>query len=58
MNGHNTSGLQKDVVPFKLLYITPERLTQSADLIQTLIEMNDRKQIARLVVDEAHCISE
>ena len=37
----------------KLLYITPERLRSGA-----FLELLSRIQIARLVVDEAHCISE
>lgn len=42
----------------KLLYVTPERLAKSDALRQILAKLYDRKLLARIVVDEAHCISE
>ena len=59
LNSSQSSDEQRDVLGLvragrvKLLYITPERLRSGAflDLMQSV-------KIARLVVDEAHCISE
>ena len=59
LNSSQSSDEQQDVLSLvranrvKLLYITPERLRSGAflNLLQSV-------QIARLVVDEAHCISE
>ena len=59
LNSSQSSDEQRDVLSLvragrvKLLYITPERLRSGAflNLLQSI-------KIARLVVDEAHCISE
>ncbi len=59
LNSSQTMDEQRDVLSLvragrvKLLYITPERLRSGAflDLLQSV-------KLARLVVDEAHCISE
>ncbi|ORX52995.1 ATP-dependent DNA helicase [Piromyces finnis] len=40
----------------KLLYVTPE-LMATSNFRNQLINLNKRKLLARLVVDEAHCIS-
>ena len=40
-----------------LLYITPEKLQANSTLRKTLDFLYDRRQIARLVVDEAHVIA-
>ena len=44
--------------PLKLLYITPEKLSASSKLIQTLQSLHNRKLLDRFVIDEAHCISQ
>ena len=42
----------------RLVYLTPEMLNKS-DRIQSVIqELHDRGQLARFVVDEAHCVSQ
>lgn len=59
LNSSQSQDEQRDILGLvragrvKLLYITPERLRSGAfvDLLQSV-------QLARLVVDEAHCISE
>ena len=41
----------------KLLYVTPEMLVHNTRLMQLLQQLAARRQLARLVVDEAHCVS-
>ncbi|KAJ7133631.1 P-loop containing nucleoside triphosphate hydrolase protein [Mycena epipterygia] len=41
----------------RLLYITPEKLC-TPEFIQILSKLYEQKELNRLVVDEAHCISE
>ena len=40
----------------RLLYVTPERLQQSVHLRSSLARLHAAGRIARLVVDEAHCV--
>ena len=42
----------------KLLYLTPEKLTQSDRLQGALTQLYKRKRLERFVIDEAHCVSE
>lgn len=42
----------------KLLYITPEQIIATNPIIQILTMPNDKKQLARFVFDEAHCVSD
>ncbi|KAI8802231.1 P-loop containing nucleoside triphosphate hydrolase protein [Cladochytrium replicatum] len=42
----------------KLAYVTPEMLNKSAKIRDILKELHRRKDIARFVVDEAHCVSQ
>ena len=42
----------------KLLYLTPERLAKSVTLRELLKSLYEKKLLSRIVVDEAHCISE
>lgn len=41
----------------KLLYVTPEQLARSGALRSALSALHGRGMLARLVVDEAHCVS-
>lgn len=41
-----------------LLYITPEMLQKSDTLMRTLETLNANSKFARLVIDEAHCVSQ
>ncbi len=41
----------------KLLYLTPEKLNLSGKLTKMLTSLYNRDRIARLVIDEAHCVS-
>jgi superfamily II DNA helicase RecQ len=42
----------------KMLYITPERVVSSQTFIKTLKSLNERKLLQRIVIDEAHCVSQ
>lgn len=41
----------------KLLYITPEKISASAFLQETFASMHAKGNLARFVIDEAHCVS-
>lgn len=42
----------------ELLYITPEMLSKNQMLIKALEKLHHRNRLARLVIDEAHCVSQ
>jgi bloom syndrome protein len=42
----------------QLLYVTPEMLTRSNAVIGEFERLNKRNRLARLVIDEAHCVSQ
>ncbi|RMZ80941.1 hypothetical protein DV737_g2780, partial [Chaetothyriales sp. CBS 132003] len=42
----------------QLLYITPEMLTKSGKLNRALDDLFARQKLARIVIDEAHCVSQ
>jgi bloom syndrome protein len=42
----------------KILYVTPEKIVQSDYLRQKLSVLMDRRQFKRIVIDEAHCVSQ
>ncbi|KAJ6028474.1 Bloom syndrome protein [Penicillium herquei] len=42
----------------ELLYITPEMLSKNLTLIKAFEKLHRRNRIARLVIDEAHCVSQ
>ena len=42
----------------QLLYITPEMINKSQVMVNALRELYKRKKLARIVIDEAHCVSE
>jgi len=42
----------------KLLYVTPERLTNSDRLLDILDKLYMQESLARFVIDEAHCVSQ
>ena len=42
----------------KVLFVTPEKLSQSEKLNALLKTLEERKKLARIVVDEAHCVSQ
>uniref|UniRef100_A0A8C1G8R7 RecQ-like DNA helicase BLM n=1 Tax=Cyprinus carpio TaxID=7962 RepID=A0A8C1G8R7_CYPCA len=44
--------------PIKLLYATPEKVCASGRMINALQNLYERGLLARLVIDEAHCVSQ
>ena len=42
----------------QLLYITPEMISKSQTMVNALRGLYERKKLARIVIDEAHCVSE
>jgi RecQ family ATP-dependent DNA helicase len=41
-----------------MLYITPEMVAKNENMLNTLERLHRRKRLARLVIDEAHCVSQ
>jgi bloom syndrome protein len=41
-----------------LLYVTPEKISASSRLLDTLQGLYRRDKLARFVIDEAHCVSQ
>lgn len=42
----------------QLLYITPEMISKSQAIVQAFHDLHQRKKLARIVIDEAHCVSQ
>ena len=42
----------------QLLYITPEMISKSQAIVNTFQDLHRRKRLARIVIDEAHCVSQ
>jgi bloom syndrome protein len=42
----------------QLLYITPEMITKSNHILTVLSRLHQNKKLARIVIDEAHCVSQ
>ncbi|KAK3337102.1 hypothetical protein B0T19DRAFT_60578 [Cercophora scortea] len=42
----------------QLLYVTPEMVNKSQAFISGLLKIYRRKKLARIVIDEAHCVSQ
>lgn len=42
----------------QLLYITPEMISKSQVIISAFHDLHQRKKLARIVIDEAHCVSQ
>ena len=54
-------GCLKDQQPQRfcqLLYITPEMINKSQAMLSVLRDLHDRGKLARIVIDEAHCVSQ
>ena len=42
----------------QLLYITPEMINKSQQILNALSTLHNKKKLARIVIDEAHCVSQ
>ncbi|TFK70701.1 ATP-dependent DNA helicase [Pluteus cervinus] len=52
----STSGSREDDI--KLVYVTPEKVVKSPNLKSVLQRLADRNKLERIVIDEAHCVSQ
>ncbi|GFY88536.1 DNA helicase [Actinidia rufa] len=50
--------LSSDYCKYKLLYVTPEKVAKSDVLLRHLDSTYARESLARIVIDEAHCVSQ
>ncbi|KAI0494429.1 hypothetical protein KFK09_024563 [Dendrobium nobile] len=50
--------LQSDTCKYKLLYVTPEKVARSDALLRNFDALYSRGLLSRIVIDEAHCISQ
>ncbi|KAF2752241.1 hypothetical protein M011DRAFT_455049 [Sporormia fimetaria CBS 119925] len=55
MQGLNERDPQKFI---QVLYVTPEMLGKSERMIGAMRKLHDRNRLARIVIDEAHCVSQ
>jgi bloom syndrome protein len=57
---HIMDGLQeRDPQKFmQLLYVTPEMLSKNQRMINAFQQLHSRGRLARIVIDEAHCVSQ
>ena len=42
----------------QLLYVTPEMISKSTSIVNALGALHRRRKLARIVIDEAHCVSQ
>jgi bloom syndrome protein len=42
----------------QLLYITPEMISKNQRMVSAFRDLHQRKKLARIVIDEAHCVSQ
>ena len=52
LRGHNPENF------IQLLYVTPEMLSKSVAINRIMDDLYERKKLARIVIDEAHCVSQ
>ncbi|XP_068658889.1 ATP-dependent DNA helicase Q-like 4A isoform X2 [Aristolochia californica] len=50
--------LTSDDCKYKLLYVTPEKVAKSDVLLRNLERLHALHYLARIVIDEAHCVSQ
>jgi bloom syndrome protein len=50
--------LSRHTPTFKLLYVTPEKISASGRLLSALESLYRRDKLDRFVIDEAHCVSQ
>ena len=49
--------LELEEIPYSIIYTTPETIQSNSKFITYLENINSRKLIQRIVIDEAHCVS-
>ncbi|KAF2665166.1 ATP-dependent DNA helicase [Microthyrium microscopicum] len=42
----------------RMLYVTPEMLSKNQAMINQFVQLHRRNKLARIVIDEAHCVSQ
>lgn len=52
------AGMVDPATPFKLLYVTPEKVAKSKLLMSRLEKAHNAKLLSRIAVDEVHCCSQ
>lgn len=52
------AGMVDPSTPFKLLYVTPEKVAKSKMLMSRLEKAHNAKLLSRIAVDEVHCCSQ
>ncbi|KAI3844083.1 hypothetical protein MKX03_001434, partial [Papaver bracteatum] len=50
--------LSSSCCKYKLLFVTPEKVSKSDVLLRQLENLHARQSLSRIVVDEAHCVSQ
>ncbi|XP_040379717.1 ATP-dependent DNA helicase Q-like 4A [Oryza brachyantha] len=50
--------LMSPTCAYKLLYVTPEKIAKSDALLRQLENLYSRGHLSRIVIDEAHCVSQ
>jgi bloom syndrome protein len=68
INGESTSADKQHIMSgleerepqmfIQVLYVTPEMLNKNQRMINALKNLHERKRLARIVIDEAHCVSQ
>ncbi|KXL41960.1 hypothetical protein M433DRAFT_72397, partial [Acidomyces richmondensis BFW] len=68
LNGESTAIQKREIMEalnednpqeiIQCLYVTPEMVSKNQNMMQSFERLNARKQLARLVIDEAHCVSQ
>jgi RecQ family ATP-dependent DNA helicase len=52
------SSLRQSPPGIKLLYVTPEKVANSAHLLSVFDDLHKKSMLSRFVIDEAHCVSQ
>lgn len=53
-----TRELKRKYPTLKLLYVTPEKIGKSEEMLELLQILHGNNMLARFVIDEAHCVSQ
>ena len=49
--------LREPAPSLRILFVTPEKIARSDTLMRALHELHGRELLDRIIVDEAHCVS-